>query len=48
LDISKHHNLELKHVPPTLLKFLAIHEECTKGEVVVIMDPEAKQNLLEQ
>lgn len=27
LDISKHHGLDLKHVPPTLLKFLAIHGE---------------------
>merc|ERR1711862_719048 len=31
LDIAKHHQLELKHVPPTLLKFLAVHEEENKG-----------------
>lgn len=46
LDISKHHNLDMKHVPPTLLKFLAIHEEETKGKKIA--ETEATQNLLEQ
>lgn len=31
-DIAKHHQLELRHVPPTLLKFLAVHEEESKAD----------------
>lgn len=45
LDISKHHELELNHVPKTLLKFLDIHAEHTA--TIDIENAEAKQNLLE-
>lgn len=46
LDISKHHQLELRHVPATLLKFLDVHAQETKA--IAVDDAEAKQNLLEQ
>jgi hypothetical protein len=45
LDLQKHHGLDMKHVPPTLLKFLAIHQEETKGQSGY--DPESKQNLMQ-
>jgi len=49
LDISKHHNLELRHVPKTLLKFLEVHEkETAVAKAVLAEDQEANQNLLEQ
>jgi hypothetical protein len=44
VDIAKHHQLDMKHVPPTLTKFLKVHEEESKGNMVSV---EANQNLLE-
>lgn len=48
LDISKHHGLDLKHVPPTLLKFLAIFgdEDAKKPTVGVVIVEGGNQNLL--
>lgn len=47
LDISKHHQLELRHVPKTLLRFLEVHEQETKNGGAVVKDEEATQNLLQ-
>jgi len=47
-DMEKHHGIDIKHVPPTLLKFLAIHGEENAKVIVVTTNASSidQQNLM--